>query len=572
MLSLLVSTNPRVAVRSGVVLGVIAIQLMILLATGCADREKVTEALRAEIPRRTGPVPAAHDPYREQAWKQMERFYAEMGEHPAWFDREQALAAVTLLETSDQDGFRPRWYGVPELTDAVRRAHESGARPPLETRIELDVRLTTALMLYGHHAIHGRVSPDSLDPDWIKGKDSIDVARTLFEGRRRHRVAEALRGLQPSDSAYVALRRALARVRATSAQPPLGALPVGSGLQHGARGPAVELLREYLVRAGSLRPEWTGAVYDSELVAAARAYQSQHGLKVTGSIDAATAASLAVPGELRVQAIEANMERWRWLPRELGDRHIAVNIPDYSLAVVTRGAPTVTLRVVTGQKDWETPLFSSQVEGMTIHPSWIVPSGILTRELLPGLARDSLSLQKAGLQVERAGRGGYQVVSPSRVDWSGVSSPRFRYRVRQVPGADNPLGEVKFYSPNEFGVYLHDTSSRWRFRDRMRALSHGCVRVERPWELASLLWGHEAAGVESVVVWRADSLTRMVRFPQPVPLHLCYWTAWVDTAGACQFRPDVYGIDRRLTAAIEQRRTDAFQLYRKPESPAPAAP
>jgi murein L,D-transpeptidase YcbB/YkuD len=253
------------------------------------------------------------------------------------------------------------------------------------------------------------------------------------------------------------------------------------------------------------------------------------------------------PDAARVRQIELNLDRWRWLPDDLGERHVLVNIPSYDLKLVEHGKPTLVMRVVVGKALGPTPVFSDEITAITFSPRWNVPLKILTDEMIPALKEDGDYLEKHDMEVVKDG----QVVSLGDVD---MDEPK-TFQVRQRPGPSNALGFVKFVLPNEFDVYLHDTPSGALFARTERAFSHGCVRVEKPRELAEALLRDQPKWDRTAIETAMHSgEEQSVKLTQPVPVHIVYWTAWVEEDGTLRFADDVYGHDRTQAAALERSR------------------
>jgi len=245
------------------------------------------------------------------------------------------------------------------------------------------------------------------------------------------------------------------------------------------------------------------------------------------------------PGAARqARQIAQNMERWRWLPQDLGRRYILVDVPAYTLEVVERDQPVMTMRVVVGKPSWPTPVLSATMSHVVLHPDWHVPLSIAAQELLPILRSNPGYLTQQHMRVSY----GPHDVAPHSIDWGKVSKKNFPYRLRQEPGPNNPLGNIKFMFPNRFQVYLHDTPSRTLFPKPARAFSHGCIRVEKPIELAEYV----LRGVMSrdrLLASMGQRTSRTVILAEPVPIYLVYRTVWVKDDGAVQFQPDIYGYD-----------------------------
>ena len=254
----------------------------------------------------------------------------------------------------------------------------------------------------------------------------------------------------------------------------------------------------------------------------------------------------------RVDRVRANLERWRWLPHELGLRHLRVNIPEASLRALDAGEAVLAMRVVVGRASWKTPLAHGAISHLVLNPAWNVPRSIATREMLPAARRDPGYFHRTGIQVLRdEGKERPQLVNPRRVDWKTVDPKAFPYRLRQRPGSFNPLGRIKFWFSNPYGVYLHGTPGDLAFARALRALSHGCVRVEDELALAAFALAPDPA-------WTLERLRELLRssweyrlpLPEPLPVHLLYFTASVEADGALSLTDDPYGWDRELIAAL----------------------
>jgi murein L,D-transpeptidase YcbB/YkuD len=245
------------------------------------------------------------------------------------------------------------------------------------------------------------------------------------------------------------------------------------------------------------------------------------------------------PGtEPQVRQITQNMERWRWLPQELGRRYILVDVPAYSLEVVEQDHAVMTMRVVVGKPSWPTPVLSATMSHVVLNPDWHVPPSIAAQELLPILRSNPGYLAQQNMRVSS----GPHDVAPHSIDWGKVSKKNFPYRLRQEPGPKNPLGNIKFMFPNRFQVYLHDTPSRTLFAKPTRAFSHGCVRVEKPTELAEYVL-RGVLSRDRLLASIGQRTSRTVMLTEPMPIYFVYRTVWVKDDGAVQFQPDIYGYD-----------------------------
>ena len=496
------------------------------------------------------------------------RFYRGRGFRPAWTSGRGPTADARLLrralDQAPREGLDPSTYALGRIDSLMKRATPRflGPRTPTRSLAALDLLLTRAFLGFAAHLSTGQVDPRALPADWHVRRRRVNLVAILSDSLHAHHVPEALAAMPPRDPRYAALGGALERYRAIAAAGGWSPIPPGPTLRRGQHGPRVVALRARLARAGDLPPQGSrSAVFDGETEAALRRVQERLGLTPDGVAKAQDLAALNVPVERRVRQIELNMERWRWVPDSLGDSYLMVNIPAFALELYEQGKPALTSRVVVGKQFSPTPMFSDRITYLVINPSWYLPASIIAREVLPAMMQDRSYLKRTGIRVFDSPHPDAREVDPARVNWSSLdwdtsSTQPFPYSFRQEPGPQNPVGHVKFMCPNQFDVYLHDTPAGHLFSQSERDFSHGCVRVEHAVELAERL-------LEGVPGWsRAELLAAFassmrdsaVRLPQPMPVHLFYWTAWVDDRGRVQFRDDVYGLDRVLEEALGHRR------------------
>jgi murein L,D-transpeptidase YcbB/YkuD len=467
------------------------------------------------------------------------RFYDRRGYVPAW-SREtavgrQAEALVGAVRGAEAEGLNPREYHLAEVEEALRRVHvpasNGGPLDPSE-RATIDLLLTDAFVTYGGHLAHGRIDPKRIHSGWSLPPRQVDVIAALERAIQDGRIEETLAGLAPSTPEYGALRQALQRYRGIEERGGWPVLPSGFTLRPGDRGNDVSLLRARLAAETRLVPADSPTVYDPALEEAVRVFQRTRGLREDAEVGPATRAALNVGVRSRVEQIALSMERLRWLPDDLGRRHIRVSIPAFELVVVEEGRAALAMRVVGGRPDWRTPIFSARMTSVVLSPYWNIPPSIAEAEVLPRARRDPDYLRRNGIRWVRDGS---------------------EYRLRQDPGPLNPLGQVKFLFPNPYNVYLHDTPSRHLFAEPLRAYSHGCMRVERPLDLAEYVLRDLGWDRDAIRRGMARGVERAITLSDPVPVYVLYQTAWVDAAEQIEFRDDVYGHDRRLAEAIAGR-------------------
>jgi murein L,D-transpeptidase YcbB/YkuD len=495
------------------------------------------------------------------------RFYRERGFRPAWISSwgptGAAHALVDAIEAAPRDGLDPRHYGLDSIQAVMRQVDTGLFGPGADPRrlAALDLRLTRTFLGYAAHLASGQVDPKKLPTEWHVAPRQVDLVATLNQALERRRVGKALADLAPSDRRYASLRDLLARYRAIAAAGGWPSLPDGRPPRRGQRGDRVALLRARLIASGDLAAAPRAKpVFDAATEEAVRRFQRRHGLEPDGTVGPDELAAMNVPVERRIHQIELNMEQWRWRAQPLGERYVMVNIPDYSLRVVEDERTVMTMRVVVGERFTQTPLFSDEIIYLVLNPWWNVPPAIIVNEMLPAIQDDDDYLEKNTLHVfDGPGREAVEL-DPRSIHWDDLSAEDFDSTVpdhprgiflRQEPGPANPLGRIKFMCPNPFDIYLHDTPAGHLFGARERDFSHGCIRAEKPLDLAEyLLYGKAGENHDALVAALASSRDSTLKLPRSIPVHLLYWTAWVDDQGEVQFRDDVYGLDRALDQAL----------------------
>jgi murein L,D-transpeptidase YcbB/YkuD len=331
-------------------------------------------------------------------------------------------------------------------------------------------------------------------------------------------------------------------------------VPASSKLRKGDRSPSVPILRARLQASGDLSQALALANaagfardpqrFDAVVSAALERFERRHGQEPDGVLDPAAVAALNVPAEQRVRQIELNLERWRWLPENLGPRHIVVNIPGFRLQAFEGGRPRLEMRVATGTREHPTPIFSDQMTYLVFSPYWHIPPSIAREEWIPEVMKDPEYLKYNDLEIIKGDR----VVPIDEVDWSDED-----LQLRQRPGAANTLGLVKFAFPNKFDVYLHDTPEESPFHRAARDLTHGCIRVEKPLELAEwVLRGQREWTRGRIETAMHGGVERQVTVEPPIPVHLIYQTAWADEDGTVSFSDDLYGYDSAQIGLLDR--------------------
>jgi murein L,D-transpeptidase YcbB/YkuD len=460
-------------------------------------------------------------------------FYDRRGFAPVWSEGgtpgPRAGELLAALASAADDGLRPEDYRVEALAHRVAAAR---SRPEAGEMADLDLLLSDAFLTFAAHLRNGKVNPEAIYRDCKVSRDDGDLAAALEEAVTTGGVRTTLAGLAPPQRGYELLRQALGRYRRIAGQGGSQLVPAGPTLRAGDQGERVAALRARLdeaaeADAGEPVPATESPdLFDASLEGAVRGFQRRHGLEEDGAAGPATLAELNQRAEDHVWQIRVNLERWRWLPRDLGQRYVLVNIAGFRLEAVEDGQTALAMRIIVGKPYTRTPMFSSAINAVVLNPSWYVPQSIAVNEIFPTARKDPSYLS----------RGGYEVTGS---------------RIRQKPGPQNALGQIKFVFPSRFGVYLHDTPSRTLFGRTIRTFSHGCIRIEKPFDLAVWALREDPRWTPEAIRAAIDAgEERSVRLPRTIPVHVAYWTAWVDDRGTLQLGRDVYGRDADLARLL----------------------
>ena len=476
--------------------------------------------------------------------------YAAGAGAPLWTDgsglQGRALTLVNAISDAHTEGLRPDSYPIDTLRAALS-ALNTASQPTVAQLAGTDIILTAAYAALGDDLLTGQVDPDQATRAWHIDPQETEVEQALASALGAESFDRGLAALRPADGEYEALRSALARYRALARQGGWRETPGGRVIRPGDTASLVRLERlaarlgieDFLTspaRITSLPPD-TGtrapspspsAVYAAPLTGAVAAFQAGHGLVVDSIVGPNTLAALNRPAEYRARQIAANLERHRWLPRSLGSRYVVVNVPAFRLAAFDSGRQVLTMKVIVGAEygGRSTPVFSDSMSYVVFRPYWNVPQSIASTELWPSQRRDPGYLARHGFEVAQESWGRY---------------------VRQKPGPENALGLVKFIFPNDFAIYLHDTPADALFEEDVRAASHGCIRVERPAELAQYVLGWDLARIHEAMQRGPDD--QRVHLDRKLPVYIVYFTTFTRE-GTLRFANDIYDRDDALVRAI----------------------
>jgi murein L,D-transpeptidase YcbB/YkuD len=468
----------------------------------------------------------------------IEQFYSAHNYAPIWVGNGAATAratsAIAYLGKADEVGLDPTDYPAPVFK----------ADMTADALADAELRLTASALTFAREAQIGRIHFTRVSADMQFNLVAPEAADVLAKLAASDDAGKVLDGYNPPQPEFKALRAKLAELRKTGGtadkpaddKPNLVRVPEGKLLRPGMKDARVTALRQRLDVPG----DKNNPLYDNAVADAVKTFQTANDLNVDGNVGNVTVRALN--GEKRearhamdpIDAIVVNMERWRWLPRDLGNPHVVVNVPDYSLTLWNNGKVYWHSKIVAGKPGHATPLISAEMKFITVNPTWNVPPSIIEKEYLPALQQDPNALDRIGLKVRQ--------------------DPDGTLHVSQPPGARNALGRIRFNFPNKFLVYQHDTPDKYLFAKDKRAYSHGCMRVQNPFTYAEKLLSltqpnehYTEARIESML---GDNEIN-INFPKPIWVHLTYQTAFVDENGKLQLRDDVYGHDARMIAILK---------------------
>jgi murein L,D-transpeptidase YcbB/YkuD len=507
-----------------------------------------TATIEAALQKRlAGSPPAKID---DDQWGHTKRLYKAYGNNALWLSpdglhKDRTFALSNAVLQAEQDGMRMDAYPVGTLAQSI--AAVQGTKTPTADQLaDADIILTASFAALGEDYLTGQVDPKTVAQSWHIDPQEENVDSALIRSLRNPALDKAIATMRPSDPDYAGLRKELNRFQQISVKGGWPVVPPGAASKPGqSMSPArVAALRSRLSIEGfavpaqpaatakpasqTNQPSANSGVYDRGLAASVADFQARHGIVVDSMLGAETMTSLNETAVYRTAQIAANLERLRWLPRTLGNRYIYVNVPAFRLQAFDKGQPTLDMKVIVGQdyEDKATPVFSDSMETVVFRPYWDVTPEIAAKEIFPKISANPGYLAANNMELYQQG---------------GAT------RVRQKPGDKNSLGLVKFLFPNDYNIYLHDTPNHELFNKDVRAFSHGCIRVEKPSDLAQWVLGWDASKVNAAMQGPPDNSS--VKVPQKIPVYITYGTAYIKD-GLLYFGNDLYDRDDKLVAQV----------------------
>ncbi|WP_371687477.1 murein L,D-transpeptidase [Thalassococcus sp. S3] len=474
-------------------------------------------------------------------------FYRANGYQPIWTgqgdkDHARRKALMSALASATDHGLPDTRYdaeGLMQRMKAARTTRELG---------QLEVEISRVFLQYARDVQTGLLVPSRVDAGIVRKIPYRDRLSYLVNFTKSA-PSTFMKALPPKTREYTALMKQKLRMERALAQGGWGAPVPANALKPGESGSAVVALRNRLIAMGYMRRSAT-QYYDADIQKAVQEFQLRHGLTPDGVAGASTMVEINMSVETRLQSVLVAMERERWLNRERGERHILVNLTDFTAKVIDKDKVTFETRSVIGHRDLDrrSPEFSDVMEFMVINPSWYVPRSIITKEYLPALQRNRNAVRHLEITDSRGRK-----VNRNAVNFSRYTARTFPYAMRQPPSRGNALGLVKFMFPNKYNIYLHDTPAKNLFGREVRAYSHGCVRLADPFDFAYALLAKQTSDPEGYFqgILKTGRETK-VNLEEPVPVHLIYRTAFTTAKGEMEYRRDIYGRDAKIWAALSQ--------------------
>ncbi|WP_303290474.1 murein L,D-transpeptidase [Marinobacter sp. SS5-14b] len=519
------------------------------------------EAMQAGYPVTVHDAPL----YAQEA---LTKFYEARNYESAWHSRAAQDELVRAISEIADEGLNPADYHQKTL-QAISQTSSDDSEPELQA--DIDLVFSDAFLILASHLLEGKVNPQTIHAEWTANRREREVHIILSDALQSGSVYQTLQSLKPPAPAYqrlISYRRQLSELLGR----PWPLNEPGVTIRPGDTDPRLPAIREQLILLGDLPmadndtlqesgENPTDHLYAGNLIQAIPAFQARHGLDPDGIIGRKTLAALNLMPIERIRQIDANLERWRWLPDSLGDTYVLVNIAGFEMIMVENGEEVLRQRVIVGGPFRQTPVFSDRIRYLVFNPTWTVPRKLMIEDQLPLIQSDPGYLERLNFKVYQGWGADRVEIDPAEVDWAGLSANNFPYQLVQQPGRSNALGQVKFMFPNQYEVYLHDTPGQYLFNRIERTLSSGCIRIERPFELAERLLAGNSDWDRNRIEQAIDQEEPAnAVLENPVPVHLQYWTVWVDSAGRLQIRSDIYGRDRRLIDALRSDSEGNLQL------------
>lgn len=484
---------------------------------------------------------------------------------PLWFGDTSTLKGISrlpeVIEATYYEGLDPSKYNpdaVKELIDIYRNFRGLNSNSDFKTIAATDLFLSNTVLTIAEDIFNGTGNKGRIDLSEVVQETDFDLIGytrgTILSGSFENLISD----LRPRSKVYSSLTEQLQRYREIRNNGGWSNIPDIRKLELGDRDPRVLAVKQRLLKTGDLKLHTVSALstdsavrnymnddrFDNLLFESVKQFQKRHHIAVDGIIGPVTLRAMNKPVEEKIEIIKLNLDLWRKLPRDLGDRYIIVNIPGYNLYGFENNEITLEMKVVVGRLNWSTPVFSDRMSYVVLNPDWNIPDSIFRSYVIPQARENESFMETQDITLLTSWREDAIYLDPNAIDWHEFDPDEWNIRARQEPGPMNPLGQIKFMFPNKYNVYLHDTPARGLFNRIERQFSHGCIRVEKPIELAEFVFkgSNRWSGERIAREIKSSKVTRNVSLPRPVPIHLLYFTAWAETDGTVYFINDIYDL------------------------------
>jgi L,D-transpeptidase YcbB len=480
-------------------------------------------------------------------------YYKRYNYSPVWIGNKGLLPVsdtlVAILKKSYSEGLNPPDYHLTDIETLLDSLKHSGKRKSftvISQWTHIEILLSDAFFTYAIDLYAGRIHSEKENVEWSEHIALISPIDSLQKIAMNGNIKTMLQNFSCTHTQYLQLKSALDKYFHVKQWP---LLPVINQQKKGDKSSFVVLLRQRLRASGDLAENGPGndSVFDAALENAIKKIQRRYGLNDNGLVSPEVIDELNEPAEIRARKIAFNMERWRWLPREIKQPYIMINIADFKLELVNNNEIMMNMKIIVGAAYHQTPLFNANMTYLVLNPYWEIPNSIARNEMLPEIKKNKSYFVKNHIKIYDDWKPDAKELFADSIGWDTITPDKFNYRLRQMPGPWNALGRIKFMFPNQYNVYLHDTPQRELFSKTVRTFSHGCIRIEKPIELATYLLRNDTSLSENKLLAQIDSAKeKTVTLPVPIKVYICYWTAWEDKEGLINFRKDIYQYDKEL--------------------------